>query len=150
VLRFQRHGDAMPQACHAIDYIDPPFMAPLECVMDIPFPPSTNKLWRISGRRNHLSAEYQAWRKQADMAVIANGTWRNRVAMPAHFTALILLSTEHRTARTDGDNRIKACLDWAQRIGLITNDAKCDEVTARWVPTHEAPHGARLVLRSVA
>ena len=132
----------------AVSTIDRPFAPPLECVMDLPFPPSTNRIWSHAGRKVILSPEYRRWKDQADMAVVANGCWRARVVMPAHFTALILLDVGRR--KGDADNRIKACLDWAQRLGLVTNDSLCDEVTARWVPTHEAPHGCRLVLRSVA
>jgi crossover junction endodeoxyribonuclease RusA len=132
------------------DTLDPPFLAPIDCVMDLPYPPSTNRIWRGIGKRVVLSAEYKNWKQQADVAVVANGSWRRRAAMPAHFTALILLDRARRTPRTDVDNRIKAVLDLAQRLALIQDDTLCDEVTARWAPTHEAPSGCRLILRSVA
>jgi len=135
--------------------IDRPFAPPLECVIDLPFPPSVNRIWKAQARQDgagrragvYLSAEYRAWMKQANMAVLVNGTWRRRVPMPAEFRATILLDRTRRAG--DVDNRIKAVLDWAQRSEIIRNDNLCDEVTARWVPTHEAPHGCRLVLRSV-
>jgi Holliday junction resolvase RusA-like endonuclease len=130
--------------------IDRPFAPPLECVIDLPFPPSVNRIWRnTSGARGHvyLSAEYRAWIKQANMAVIVNGTWRKRTPMPGEFRALILLSRAERAG--DVDNRIKAVLDWAQRSELIRDDRLCEEITARWAATTEAPHGCRLILRSV-
>lgn len=128
--------------------LDPPFLAPLECVMDLPFPPSTNRIWMQTRRGVALSEPYRIWKKEADMAVIANGCWRRRVRMPAAFTALLLLDQARRAG--DVDNRIKAVLDWAQRVELIANDKLCEEITARWVATAEAPRGARLILRSVA
>ncbi len=131
--------------------MDAPFLAPLECVMDLPWPPSTNEIWRQAGRRVILSESYRLWKKQADMAVIANGCWRHRVRMPAAFTAEIMLDRARRRRGTsDVDNRIKAVLDWAQRVELVRNDAHCEDVRARWVDTAEAPHGVRLILRSIA
>jgi Holliday junction resolvase RusA-like endonuclease len=132
--------------------IDRPFAPPLECVMDLPFPPSTNKIWaprKGGGGQLMRSGKYSSWLKKADKVVVVNGSWRHRVRMPGRFTALILLDQQKR-ARSDCDNRIKGVLDWAQKVDLIKNDQLCDEVTARWVPTHQAPAGCRLVLRSIA
>lgn len=134
--------------------LDAPFHVPLQCVMDIPFPTSTNRLWTMAGRRMILSAEYRTWKKQAGLAVIENGSWRNRVAMPGHFMALVMLDSARRVTSKgrakDADNHAKACLDFAQSMGLVSDDALCDEITVRWVPTHEAPTGCRLKLTSVA
>lgn len=138
----------MPQAQPTT--LDPPFLMPLQCIMDLPWPPSTNEIWRQVGQRVILSKVYRSWKYQADMAVIANGCWRKRVTMPGAFTALVLLDRGMRTPAMDVDNRIKAPLDWAQRVELVVNDCLCEEATARWVATAEAPRGARLVLRSVA
>jgi crossover junction endodeoxyribonuclease RusA len=108
-------------------------IAPLECVIDLPFPPSTNEIWRRAGKRIILSATYRRWKTQADMAVIANGCWRRRVWMPGAFTADIIFNSKLRRKNMDLDNRIKAVLDWAQRVELITNDCLCEEVRARWM-----------------
>ena len=130
--------------------LDPPFLAPLECVVDLPFPPSVNRVWRAQRKADGMtvarSPEYRAWLRSADMQAIANGTWRHRVKMPGRFTATIELSAAMRLG--DLDNRIKAVLDWAQRVELITNDKHCEEVTARWVTGATAE--CRLTLRSVA
>ena len=134
------------------DVSDPPFLAPIECVMDLPFPPSANKLWTARGGGHGQlmrSKQYMAWRTQAGVSAVANGSWRRRVTMPGNFTALILLDSARRPG-SDCDNRIKPVLDWAQSVELIRNDELCDEVTARWAPTAEAPRGCRLILRSVA
>jgi Holliday junction resolvase RusA-like endonuclease len=86
-------------------------------------------------------------KKQADMAVVANGTWRTKVRMPDRFTANIIFNSKMRRKNMDLDNRIKAVLDWAQRVELITNDCLCEEVRARWLPIDR---DCRLILRSVA
>lgn len=140
----------------AVSTLDPPFLAPLKCIMDLPFPPSTNKLWTARGGGKLMcSRQYSAWKDQANLAVVANGSWRRRVAMPWRFTATILLDEQFRRLdepnRTrDGDNCIKPVLDWAQGMELIRSDALCDGGEWWWRPTHEAPHGCRLILRSVA
>jgi Holliday junction resolvase RusA-like endonuclease len=143
-------GARLIAAAREISTLDPPFLAPLECVMDLPFPPSTNEIWRGTGKRVVLSHTYRVWKAQADLGVVANGCWRHRVRMPAHFRATILLSSAERTARRDGDNRIKAVLDWAQTRELIVNDALCDGGNWDWVAPADAPRGCRLILRSVA
>lgn len=119
--------------------------------MDLPFPPSTNRIWqhnKAGKKQVSRSPIYASWIRRSDAAVIANGCWRAKTRMPGAFTALVLLDRELR-GPGDADNRIKAVLDWAQRVELVTNDRLCEEVTARWVPTHEAPAGCRLILRSV-
>lgn len=137
-------------AAQNVSYVDRPFAPPLECVVDLPFPPSTNEIWRQVGRRVIISDVYRAWKKQADMVVLANGTWRTRTPMPGAFTAEILLDRAKRRATADVDNRIKVPLDWLQRACLIQNDCLCEDVRARWVATAEAPSGCRIILRSVA
>lgn len=121
-------------ATSAPSMIDRPFAPPIECVMDLPFPTSTNRLWRGTGKRVVLSAEYRTWKTQAGLAVTANGSWRRRAAMPGHFIATVLLDAARRmTTRSrgrDADNFIKATLDWAQSMALVSDDALCDEVTA--------------------
>ena len=148
----------MPAAAASLPTtLDPPFLAPLECVIDLPFPPSANKIWTARGGGHgqlRRSDEYMAWKRQAGIAAVANGSWRKRVIMPAHFKIVLLLDDAYRrldkpNAR-DGDNCIKPILDWAQSVELVHNDALCDGGEWRWVPKHEAPHGARLILRSVA
>lgn len=140
----------VPQPFKPEPIIDRPFAPALHCIMDLPFPPSTNSIWRQSGNGVILSGVYKAWKKEADMAVIANGCWRKRVAMPGPFEAMVLLDRALRTPAMDVDNRIKAVLDWAQRVELVVNDSRCEDVHARWVATTEAPRGARLILRSIA
>jgi Holliday junction resolvase RusA-like endonuclease len=136
--------------------LDAPFLAPLECVVDLPFPPSANKLWTAAGGGQLTrSRQYMAWKDQAGLEAVANGSWRRRIVMPARFTVAILLDSAHRRLddgrrKRDGDNCIKPVLDWAQSVELVSDDSLCDGGEWRWVTTAEAPAGCRLILRSIA
>ena len=67
-----------------------------------------------------LSPEYRAWIKEADGLIMSMGGMRGRKTIYGHFTALLQIK-RHRI-NSDLDNRIKAVLDYAQRIGLVVND----------------------------
>lgn len=130
-------------------FVDRPFAPALETVVDLPFPPSVNRIWRAhkAGKmRVSLSDEYKQWKKQADFLALALGQVRGWRKLPGHFTAEIIVSESHRRHNTDLDNRVKAILDWAQSRELIQNDSLLDHLIVFW---GYAPHGARLILRSV-
>jgi Holliday junction resolvase RusA-like endonuclease len=110
--------------------------------LDLPFPTSTNRLWRVGVRRLYNSPEYEAWKREATGMFWQQYARKKRPQRLANFKALIVLD-ERRRSRCDNDNRIKATLDFCQAVGLIGNDRNCDEVTARW---GEAPTGARVIL----
>ena len=122
---------------------DPPFAVPpaIIHVIDLPRPPSVNRIWR----NHHRSAGYMAWIEQADALIMAHGGLRGREMIRGHFTALIEIKPT--SIRCDLDNRIKAVLDYAQRIALISNDQNCMEITAKW--SEEAIAGCRLTIRSI-
>ena len=52
--------------------------------------------------------------------------------------------------RGDGDNRIKALLDWTQSRQLIRNDSDCQYGSWTWVDHEDAPEGCRLTLWSIS
>ena len=130
------------------DVSNPPFKLGVDCVVDLPMPPSVNRIWRRLQSRVVLAPAYDRWKRQADLCAIADRDWRSKPRMADAFKALILLDRARRAG--DVDNRVKAVLDWAQSRELIKNDKLCEEITARWVATVEAPKGCRLILRAVA
>jgi Holliday junction resolvase RusA-like endonuclease len=66
------------------------------------------------------------------------------------FHALLELYTSDGRRRKDVDNRTKAVLDFATRIGLIKDDSYCEKVTSMWVPAEVAPpNGCRLTIWDV-
>lgn len=123
--------------------VDRPFAPPLECVLDLPAPPSVNETRRAHGRGTR---KLQRWKEQAGMRVMAAGGLRRLTKMPGQFEAVITLD---ESCRLDLDNSAKALIDFAKMLGLILDDAPkyMRRVTIEW---GRAEHGARLLLRSIA
>jgi Holliday junction resolvase RusA-like endonuclease len=99
-------------------------------VIELPFPPSVNRIWRGARGTVHRSAEYTDWVKAADRLMMLNGGMRGLQTIHGHFTALVEI--KRHSINSDLDNRIKVVLDYAQRIGLVSNDKNLFEITARW------------------
>lgn len=137
-------------------------------VVDLPVPPSVNRIWRVNkaGNRDAVhwnqlkhaiqrrkqnvikSDLYKRWLKQADALAMATGALKNVPMIKGRFSALIVIATDDIEADPpfDVDNRSKGVLDWAQSRKLIFNDRLCMEITVRWGARWEAPTGARLRL----
>jgi Holliday junction resolvase RusA-like endonuclease len=113
-----------------------------EIVLDLPTPPSVNRLWRSGRGRVYRSARYIAWIRAADAELMARRQMpKKRIEGP--FEAHVTLSRKH--ARGDLDNRAsKGLLDFLQSREIIRNDSDCQRVTAEW---GEAEAGCRVVLR---
>jgi Holliday junction resolvase RusA-like endonuclease len=118
----------------------------VEIILDLPIPTSTNRLYartRKGGVRR--SAAYVAWLEEADMTVRAAKQYPKRKIQGA-FEFELLLRADHCG---DGDNRIKAALDWLQSRDIIRNDSDCCCGSWRRASPQEAPKGARVILRSL-
>lgn len=128
---------------------DRPFALPadsVEITLDLPMPTSTNDLYGRGRKGVHRSAKYVRWTEEADMTVMATKKPGRLPKITGPFEAQILLSTEHRG---DGDNRIKAALDWLQSRDIVRNDSDCRRGSWEWVEASRAPKGCRVVLRSL-
>jgi Holliday junction resolvase RusA-like endonuclease len=118
---------------------------PVEIVLDLPFPPSMNRIWRAGGRKStggrtvYRSDEYLDWMREADNLVMARRAFPKRKIHGA-FSAEVTLS---RKVRGDVDNRIKALLDFLQSREIIKNDSNCKRLT---VERGEAECGCQVVL----
>jgi Holliday junction resolvase RusA-like endonuclease len=126
-----------------------PFTAEtIEIILDLPFPPSANRIWRSRhySPRPYRSEEYISWIEHADMAVMAARAFPKRKII-GPFEAAILLSD--LAGRGDGDNRIKALLDWCQSRDIVRNDSDCRRGSWEWVELARAPKGCRITLRSL-
>jgi Holliday junction resolvase RusA-like endonuclease len=115
----------------------------IEIVVDLPFPPSVNRIWRGNRGIVHRSKVYIDWVTDADMGVMARRQYPKRKIAGA-FEAHVVFNPVGQ--RGDLDNRIKAVLDWAQSRDLIRNDSDCRRLIAEW---GDAEHGCRLTLREV-
>jgi Holliday junction resolvase RusA-like endonuclease len=107
----------------------------------LPMPPSLNAIWRYGKGRAFKSERYRVWLRAADNEFLQHR--KKWLPVAGNFRVHITLNDKRR--RGDADNRIKALLDFLQRVGLIENDKLCDGVTAEW---GFAPEGARVHLTS--
>src|SRR5579872_1988539 len=118
----------------------------IEIVLDLPMPPSINRLWRMGRGRMFRSDAYVRWAEQADMTVMAARQYPKR-KIGKHFTIDVKLSAN---SKADGDNvAAKAILDWLQSRDVISNDKFCCRGSWEWVSPDEAPAGCRVTLRSL-
>lgn len=105
--------------------------------LSLPFPVSTNNLWRGAGKGLYLSPTYKAWKEEAGKFIqqqkIGAGT-----PVKGNFTYHIVLSESDRKTKNgrarDGDNFLKAPLDLLQAHGLIENDSLADAGSWSWGP----------------
>lgn len=95
-------------------------------VLNLPMPPSTNRLWR-STRKGIVYKETKAknWCEQAAWAVLAQ---RKGVTLKGNVS--VMLEIEY--GEGDADNRIKAVLDMLERGGLLENDSQVVCGTWTW------------------
>jgi Holliday junction resolvase RusA-like endonuclease len=124
--------------------LDAPFLMPLECMIELPTPPTVNSVRRQHGPGSRVRDK---WFVQADMAVMAAGGIRKLTKMPARCEVTIVVD---ESARIDLDGVTKYLIDWARRLGLIVNDDKrfVRRVVLEWGPVGKGR--CRLILRSVA
>lgn len=99
-------------------------------IVEIPFPPSMNRLWRASkGGGVYRSPQYTSWMKEASWGIVAQCRGQ-RIAGPFKLT---LLAVPPDKRHRDLDNLLKASLDALGHAGVIENDKYCRWIEARWV-----------------
>jgi crossover junction endodeoxyribonuclease RusA len=111
--------------------------------LELPYPPSTNRIWRRGKSRSgkgvtYLNPTYAAWRKEADAMFVMQeraGTVGTSITGP--FEVHLTFPRSKRRSTADLDNRIKPCLDAMQRFGVIENDSLAEKVTASWGPVEK-------------
>ena len=126
-------------------YADAPFHAPLDpviggIIIDLPSPPSVNRLWRVSKSSVIKSDVYRQWVKSADETLMATAQMRGVKTIVGKFTAIIVVKRSNK----DLDNHSKAVLDFLQSRCFVENDKFCEELTLRW---GDAPMGCRVTVR---
>jgi len=122
--------------------------APHTFVVDLPFPPSVNRIWRLrkGGNKIMRSKDYLDWLERADKHCIAQRTLAGITPIAGPFAAIIQLA--RNAGRGDLDNRAKCVLDWAQSRALIVDDKHCQLLIIEWTDREFAPDGCRLSLRA--
>lgn len=86
--------------------------------LSLPFPISTNRLYRAVGRRSILSEEYRAWKAEAAQALMLQRA--PRIEGPVRIK--VSLKAPSKRAM-DGDNRLKSLFDALKDYGVIEDDS---------------------------
>jgi len=96
----------------------------------LPFPPSTNRLWRSVRGRVVLSPEYKNWKRAAtDQIQVVQNLGKSPV-LGVHQLELCL-STVFRN-KGDADNRLKSVLDVICACRLVVDDKFCARASVEW------------------
>lgn len=85
-------------------------------VINLPLPPSTNRLWRSIGRRVIKSAEYRHWIEEAG--------WRLKEQRPGSIKGPVELSLLVGKSRLDLSNALKAVEDLLVTHEVIEGDGQ--------------------------
>jgi Holliday junction resolvase RusA-like endonuclease len=96
--------------------------------IDLPMPPSTNKLWRRSGTRVYLDARYIAWKRTAGWELVRQKP--DRFPPGAQVAVTIRLGKSKRAR--DADNCAKGILDLLQAHGIVKNDRDVVDLRITW------------------
>ncbi|MEO0496837.1 MAG: RusA family crossover junction endodeoxyribonuclease [Pseudomonadota bacterium] len=117
----------------------------MSVVLDLPYPPSANRIWRISGKRQYKSQKYQLWEADCLAAAVDQG------AYPAHTWGgpymLTIEAFRPDRRKRDLDNIIKPIGDQLQRLGIVADDCNAMIITALW--SAEKGDGVRVTMEPV-
>jgi Holliday junction resolvase RusA-like endonuclease len=98
----------------------------------LPYPPSTNRLWRYSKQgRAYLTPEAAAWKIAA--------AWAIKAAILKGFSPVVgkfhlyLEAGRPDKRRRDIDNLFKITLDAVQLSGAVENDSEAEYVGGKWI-----------------
>lgn len=95
--------------------------------LTLPFPPSSNRLWRAVNGRNIVSKPYRAWKAEAHTA-IRKQVWGT---LDCGY-ALTLEADRPDRRRRDLANLEKAVSDALVSANVITDDCNAEQITLRW------------------
>lgn len=96
-------------------------------IFTIPFPPTVNHIWKASGKRRYLSAEYLRF---IDLVGWELKRVRAKSFGDARLGVTMLVNPPDKRRR-DIDNVLKAVLDSLARAGLMTDDCQIDQIAVR-------------------
>lgn len=100
--------------------------------LQLPLPPSANRLWVRAQKGMRRSDEYVAWLLEAG--------WTAKTQRPGKIDGPFKVSihaSRPDKRRRDIDNLIKPSLDLMEHLQIIEDDSDCEQVSARWVTAGE-------------
>jgi len=98
-------------------------LTPDSRVLELPYPPSVNHIWRRVGARNVISREGRRYRKDVCAALAA---MRGRPMAGRLSVRVTVCPSDHR--RRDLDNVQKALLDSLAHAGAYRDDSQIDRL----------------------
>lgn len=101
-------------------------------VLNLPYPPSANRLWRRSGARIHKSTRYTDWLR--DAGFLAMNQRPGSLRGPYRLT---IQAVRPDKRKRDLDNLIKPTNDLLKTIGVVEDDSDCEIISVRWVTSGE-------------
>lgn len=107
--------------------------------IELPYPPSVNRLWRFARGHWHISKEGQHYRRNVEAILLASGVR----PLEGWLSVFIEMYPPDRRER-DTDNVLKAIFDSCQHAGLYKKDYQiARHLVERMEP--EPPHGKVVV-----
>ena len=113
-------------------------------ILHLPWPPSVNSANRYGKKGYFPSKEKKQFFNDADALYMMQA--RNLGFVKGRFTYHLVLNEKHRHPLSDGDNRCKYPLDYAQKVGLIENDRFAQGGSWSW---RSCEYGAMLSIRQI-
>lgn len=104
----------------------------------LPFPPSTNRLWRIAGKRMYRSKRYMEWIGECALALELEA--RPEIDYPFNIE---IVAGRPDKRRRDLDNLSKPILDVLQHCQVIKDDCFANRITMMWATDIE---GAKVTI----
>lgn len=115
--------------------------------LDLPLPPSLNKIWRpaiIRGKPAMVKrAEYEKWIADSTLLVRSQARGKGWMKIQGPFMTISRMTEVGRGQRDIDNYTMKAILDLCQRTGVIANDKLNKAGGYLW---GEAPLGIRVTL----
>jgi len=106
--------------------------------LSLPYPPSTNRLWRYVNGRAIKSEEYRIWQKEAaQWLMVQFRAWR-RIDGPY---CMSVEAERPDRRRRDLSNLIKATEDCLVDCGVISDDSLAERIIMEWSAKEPAKPG---------
>jgi crossover junction endodeoxyribonuclease RusA len=97
--------------------------------LSLPFPPSSNSIWRNVAGRTLKSAPYRAWLAEAHVLLRAQ---QPNSLFGSYRLAILAYRPDNR--KRDLGNLEKAVSDLLTQAGVIEDDHLADEIRLAWAP----------------
>jgi crossover junction endodeoxyribonuclease RusA len=108
-------------------------MALKSITIDLPYPPSVNRIWRSTQKGVYRSPAYLEWIKQAGLHVISQKPHLVLRAISGPYALIVRLKP--RSPMADLDNCVKAISDLLQAHRFVDNDRLCRKILMLWDET---------------